>query len=81
MAGKKAFLLRIDPALWAEIERLAQAELRSANEWLNRWRAYATLKAVRTARLLPWTDPRLSRLGPSMVDATASLCDALDHPN
>lgn len=31
MAEKKAFLLRIDAALWAEIERLAQAELRSAN--------------------------------------------------
>jgi hypothetical protein len=28
---KKAFLLRIDPALWAEIERLAQSELRSVN--------------------------------------------------
>jgi hypothetical protein len=31
MAEKKAFLLRIDPALWADIERLAQIELRSAN--------------------------------------------------
>ena len=29
--GKKSFLLRIDPQLWAEIERLAAAELRSAN--------------------------------------------------
>jgi hypothetical protein len=29
--GKKAFLLRIDPELWAELERLAQAELRSVN--------------------------------------------------
>ena len=28
---KKSFLLRIDPRLWAEIERLAAAELRSAN--------------------------------------------------
>ncbi|MFO1406510.1 MAG: hypothetical protein U1F08_03135 [Steroidobacteraceae bacterium] len=28
---KKAFLLRIDPRLWAEIERLAAAELRSVN--------------------------------------------------
>ena len=28
---KKAFLLRIDPELWAELERLAQAELRSVN--------------------------------------------------
>jgi hypothetical protein len=28
---KKSFLLRIDPALWTAIERLAAAELRSAN--------------------------------------------------
>jgi hypothetical protein len=28
---KKAFLLRIDPAVWAELERLAAAELRSVN--------------------------------------------------
>jgi hypothetical protein len=28
---RKAFLLRIDPALWGEIERLAQSELRSVN--------------------------------------------------
>ena len=28
---KKAFLLRIDPQLWAEVERLAAVDLRSAN--------------------------------------------------
>ena len=28
---KKSFLLRIDPQLWAEIERLAAGELRSVN--------------------------------------------------
>lgn len=28
---KKSFLLRIDPTLWAEIERLAAGELRSVN--------------------------------------------------
>jgi hypothetical protein len=28
---KKAFLLRLDPALWAELERLAALELRSIN--------------------------------------------------
>jgi hypothetical protein len=28
---KKSFLLRIDPVLWAEIERLAAGELRSVN--------------------------------------------------
>ncbi len=31
MAAKKSFLLRVDPTLWAEVERLAQSELRSAN--------------------------------------------------
>jgi len=31
MAEKKAFLLRLDPAVWAELERLAQGELRSIN--------------------------------------------------
>ncbi len=29
--GKKSYPLRIDPDLWAEIERLAAQELRSAN--------------------------------------------------
>ena len=29
--GKKSFVLRIDPDLWAEVEQLAAQELRSAN--------------------------------------------------
>jgi hypothetical protein len=31
MADRKSFLLRIDPALWADLESWAQAELRSVN--------------------------------------------------
>jgi hypothetical protein len=31
MAERKSFLLRIDPALWADLESWAQAELRSVN--------------------------------------------------
>lgn len=31
MTERKAYLLRVDPQLWAGIERLAQAELRSVN--------------------------------------------------
>ena len=37
MAQRKQFLLRIDPALWVELEAWAQAELRSVNgqiEWV-----------------------------------------------
>jgi len=31
MTERKAFLLRIDPATWAAVERLAQSDLRSVN--------------------------------------------------
>ena len=31
MTERKAFLLRLDPAVWAAMERLAQSELRSIN--------------------------------------------------
>jgi hypothetical protein len=31
MADKKAFLLRLDHAVWAALERLAHADLRSVN--------------------------------------------------
>jgi len=31
MAERKAFLLRVDPAMWEALSRLAQAELRSVN--------------------------------------------------
>jgi hypothetical protein len=31
MAERKSFLLRIDPALWADLEAWAQSELRSVN--------------------------------------------------
>ena len=50
---------------------------RMADEWLRGWRAYPMLRAVRDARLIAWTDQRLSRLGPSMIDATEALCEAL----
>ena len=39
MTERKQFLLRIDPDLWAELERWAAADLRSVNaqvEWLLR---------------------------------------------
>ncbi len=31
MAERKSFLMRVDPALWSEIERWAAEELRSVN--------------------------------------------------
>lgn len=60
--GKKSFLLRIDPELWAEIERLASAELRSANaqvEYLLREALKARLgeRAVSAAARKPPRSP------------------------
>jgi len=51
---KKAFLLRIDPALWAEIERLAAAELRSANAQVE----YLLRDALRARGVTPKATPK-----------------------
>ncbi|MEJ0006119.1 MAG: cobalamin-binding protein [Steroidobacteraceae bacterium] len=43
-------------------------------QWLGAWRKFPALKAVRSGNLLDFQDQALSRLGPSVVDATAGLC-------
>lgn len=49
----------------------------SAASWAQRWQAYPVLAAVRSKHVLAWSDPRLSRLGPAILDATEALCQAL----
>ena len=44
MASRKAFLLRMDPALWAELEAWAQDELRSVNGQIEYLLKQAVLK-------------------------------------
>ena len=46
MAPRKPFLLRIDPALWAELEAWAQDELRSVNGQIE----YVLRQAVQTRK-------------------------------
>jgi hypothetical protein len=46
MTPRKQFPLRIDPALWEEIERMAAAELRSVNAQVE----YLLREAVRRHR-------------------------------
>lgn len=60
--GKKAFLLRLDPQVWAALERLAAAELRSANgqaEFLLR-------EALLRRGLLPRTPDGTDPAGPHL---------------
>jgi hypothetical protein len=54
---KKSFLLRVDPALWAEIERLAAAELRSVNAQVE----YLLRDALRSRGAKKALTPALSR--------------------
>ena len=42
--------------------------------WLEQWRRFPSLRAVRTGRLLAFEDQRLSGLGPGVIGATAALC-------
>jgi iron complex transport system substrate-binding protein len=49
----------------------------TARGWLDGWRAFPSLRAVRAGRLLIDTDPRLSRLGPETVAAAEALCQRL----
>ena len=55
---KKAFLLRIDPALWAEIERLAAQELRSANAQAEYLLREALARRGRLPPAAPRTKPK-----------------------
>ncbi len=47
-------------------------------QWLQAWRKFPTLKAVRSGMLLDFKDQALSRLGPSVVGATVGLCQQID---
>jgi iron complex transport system substrate-binding protein len=47
--------------------------------WLADWRRFGTLSAVRNHRLIAFEDQALSRLGPSVLDATEALCRTLSQ--
>lgn len=45
--------------------------------WLEEWKRFGSLSAVRSGRLISFEDQRFVRLGPSVVSATEGLCKAL----
>lgn len=69
---REAVLLR-DPQLI-----IASAPPGAADEWLAEWRRFPALSAVRDAHLLSFSDERIDRMGPSVVEATAQLCAMID---
>lgn len=56
---------------------VAAAPPGAAAEWLSDWKRFTMLRAVRNGKLIGFEDQRLTRLGPSVVDATEGLCKVL----
>ena len=53
---------------------IAAAPPGRGTSWLEQWRRFPSLRAVRTGKLMTFDDQRLSGLGPGVIDATAELC-------
>jgi len=70
MAGRKSFLLRMDPALWAEVEAWAQQELRSVNGQIEFLLRQAVRKRKKAAETTPApespTEPDEESAGPAL---------------
>ena len=80
-----ADLAQLSPAVQTEavITRdpqliIAAAPPGGGAQWLEAWRKFPSLQAVRTGNLLDFEDQALSRLGPSVLAATANLCAQID---
>jgi iron complex transport system substrate-binding protein len=57
---------------------LATGPPESGNAWLQEWRRFPTVAAVRNGKLVSFTDERIDRMGPSVIAATAKLCEVID---
>lgn len=58
---------------------VASAPPGTAQEWLAEWRKFPAMSAVRNAQLVVYTDERIDRMGPSVIDATDNLCAVIDR--
>jgi len=58
---------------------IAVGSRRDAETWLAMWKRFPELRAVRTGQLIVMDDLRLTRLAPSMLDATQALCERIDQ--
>lgn len=66
-------VLAADPAL------IATSRVHgSKNEWLERWRRWPKLAAVRNGQLAILPPDLLNRMGPRLADGAQSLCDAVE---
>jgi iron complex transport system substrate-binding protein len=57
---------------------LASGPSAATDAWLAQWRRFPTIAAVRNGHLVAYTDERIDRMGPSVIAATAKLCEVID---
>ena len=58
---------------------LISAPPESAAEWRAAWEKFPSLHAVRNGNVLPYADERMDRMGPSVIEATAILCELIER--
>jgi iron complex transport system substrate-binding protein len=58
---------------------IVSAPPQAGAEWIEQWRRFPTLSAVRKGRVLAYSDERMDRMGPSVLAAAASLCELVDR--
>ena len=68
MEQRKSFLLRVNPALWAELEAWAQDELRSVNGQIE----YVLRQAVQRRKGLAAAPPAVAALPPAVASYPAA---------
>ena len=51
----------------------------TARDWRERWARFPSIKAVANKRVLTYSDTRLTRMGPSAIDAVPALCEQLSR--
>lgn len=58
---------------------LVSAPPGEGEEWVAAWRKFPALAAVHNQQLVKYSDLRIDRMGPSVIAATASLCEVIDR--
>jgi iron complex transport system substrate-binding protein len=58
---------------------LASAPPNASAAWLEEWRRFPAMAAVRSGALISYADERIDRMGPSVIDATSNLCAVIDE--
>ena len=58
---------------------LTSGDSTAKNSWLDRWKRWPHLAAVKHGQLVMLPPDLLSRMGPRLVDGTAALCRAVNQ--